>query len=144
MLLHCQRWIGLSLLNFSDLCPYLTMTSTISWRSPSNEANSCHWRWARHFLLNFRVTEGILFYFLEKKMALKLEGKKGQTKIQIFKARRYPYILKICKVQNVAHKCTQHCSLSYLHNVGHTLSQRILVSSCFPLALPSFNDQFTW
>ena len=76
-------------------------------------------------------------------MALKLEGKKGQTKVQIFKARRYPYILKICKVQNVAHKCTQHCSLSYLHNVGHTLSQRILVSSCFPLALPSFNDQFT-
>lgn len=124
---------------------HLTMTSTIIWRSPSNEANSCHWRWARHFLLNFRVTEGMLFYFLEKKKkGFEAGGKKGTDKNTYdFKARRYPYILKICKVQNVAHKHTQ-CSLSSLHNMGHTLSKRILVSRRFPLALPSFNDQFTW
>ena len=125
---------------------HLTMASTIIWRSPSSEANSFHWRWACHFLLHFRVTEGMLFYFLgkKKKKGLEAGGKKGTDKNTDFKARRYPYILKICKLQNVAHKCTQCCSLSYLHNVRHTLSKRILVAKCFPLALPSLNDQFTW
>lgn len=145
MLLHCQIWIGLSLLNFSDLCPFTSPWPLPSFGGahPMKQTLATHWRWARHFLLNFRVTDGMLFYFLEKQKGFEAGGKKGTDKNTDFKARRYPYILKICKFQNVAHKHTQ-CSLSSLHNVGHILSKRILVSRRFPLALPSFNDQFTW
>ena len=147
MLLHYQRWIGLSLLNFSDLCPF-----TSPWPLPSfggahpvkqtlsTDAELVTFS----YILEWQRECYFTFWVKKKKKGFEAGGKKGTDKNTDFKARRYPYILKICKLQNVAHKCTQCCSLSYLHNVRHTLSKRILVAKCFPLALPSLNDQFTW
>lgn len=72
-----------------------------------------------------------------KKKNYFVTGEKRDKKTD-FKARRYPYLLKIVrfKIEPTHTKC---CPLFSLQNFAHTLSERILVSkSIFFISFPKF------